>query len=71
MTRDFKLRDDDPYIQLIQLLKVMNIAESGAVASEMVLSSQVKVNGVVDNRKRKKLVKGDSVQVYSEIINIV
>jgi Uncharacterized conserved protein len=71
MTRDFKLRDDDPYIQLIQLLKVMNIAESGAIASEMVLSSQVKVNGVVDNRKRKKLVKGDSVQVYSEIINIV
>lgn len=68
---EFKLREQEEFIQLIQLLKAMNIAESGAVASQMVVACQVRVNGQVETRKRKKLFSGDTVEVYAEKIHII
>ena len=47
---EFKLKGE--YIQLIQLLKVMNWVEHGAMAQYVVEEGMVKYNGEVDYRKR-------------------
>ncbi len=55
------LRDD--YIELIRLLKLLHIAESGAKAKMMVEEGMVMVNGTVESRKRAKLRDGDIAEV--------
>ena len=56
----FTLEGD--YIQLIQLLKVMNWVEHGAMAQWVVEEGLVKYNGQVDYRKRLKDKVGDIVE---------
>ncbi|WP_312697915.1 RNA-binding S4 domain-containing protein [Sphingobacterium mizutaii] len=56
----FTLEGD--YIQLIQLLKVMNWVEHGAMAQWVVEEGLVKFNGQVDYRKRLKVKVGDIVE---------
>ncbi|GEM68419.1 hypothetical protein SMI01S_20250 [Sphingobacterium mizutaii NBRC 14946 = DSM 11724] len=56
----FTLEGD--YIQLIQLLKVMNWVEHGAMAQWVVEEGLVKYNGQVDYRKRLKVKVGDIVE---------
>ena len=51
----FTLRPDDEFIELIKLLKLKNIAQSGGHAKMMVEEGLVKVNGELEFRKRKKL----------------
>lgn len=58
------------YINLQQLLKALNIAESGGVAQMMIEDGEVYVNGVQEFRKRKKLYAGDEVKVFDEMIEI-
>ncbi len=71
MTTKFQLREKDEFIPLIQLLKATGIADSGAIAQEMVVYGEVKVNGEVDYRKRAKLRKGDFVEIMEDRIEII
>ncbi|MBP1629728.1 MAG: putative RNA-binding protein [Bacteroidetes bacterium] len=71
MTTTFELRKKDEFIQLIQLLKVVGIAETGGAAQDMVLAGEVKVNGEVDLRKRAKIKPGDVVEVWEERIEVI
>ncbi|MFO7636644.1 MAG: RNA-binding S4 domain-containing protein [Clostridia bacterium] len=50
-----------PYIKLDQFLKYAGIVHSGAMAKEMILSGEVRVNGETETRRGKKLVPGDLV----------
>ncbi|MDI1235567.1 MAG: RNA-binding S4 domain-containing protein [bacterium] len=50
------------FIPLIQLLKYTGIADSGADASFMVLNQEVLCNGLIELRKRYKVVKGDVIE---------
>ncbi|HOP14153.1 RNA-binding S4 domain-containing protein [Lentimicrobium sp.] len=61
---------DYPYIQLNQLLKLLNLAETGGEANLMITEGKVKVNGTVELQKRKKLYPGDKVDFNGEIIVI-
>ena len=56
---DFSLRSD--YIELIKLLKLLNLVESGAEAKIAVEEGLVKYNNEIEYRKRKKLRVGDTV----------
>lgn len=58
------------YIELIQLLKAMNLAESGGQAKAIVEEGLVKLNGQVEFRKRTKLRPGDRVEFQNMIINL-
>ena len=49
------------YIQLIQLLKVLNWVENGGQAQTVVTAGLVTCNGKVDFRKRLKVRPGDVV----------
>lgn len=67
--RKFQLKGD--FIQLIQLLKVMNWVEHGAMAQMVVEEGLVKYNGEVDYRKRLKVRKGDRVEFDGQEVEIV
>jgi len=57
------------YINLLQLLKAINIAFSGGEAKEMIDDKEVKINDEIENRYRRKLYDGDIVKVLgNEII---
>jgi len=58
------------YIELIKLLKLLHIAESGGHAKIMVDEGEVKLNGVVESRKRAKLRPGDKVETSGKQISI-
>lgn len=66
---NFELKGD--YIELIKLLKVTGFAETGGMAKQMVEEGIVRCNGVVEERKRLKVRKGDSVEVDESKILVV
>lgn len=53
---------DDP-INLTQALKRANLVESGGQAKALIADGRVKVNGVVETRKRRQLAPGDMIEV--------
>jgi ribosome-associated protein len=55
-------------IELCQFLKFAGLAASGGQAKQAISEGKVLLNGVVETRKRKKLVEGDIVQFSSESI---
>jgi ribosome-associated protein len=59
------------YIQLIQLLKAVSIANSGGQAKLMVEDGEVKRNGEVEMRKRAKLIPGDVIEIFEHRIEVV
>ena len=61
MEQDFKINGD--YIELIQLLKALGIAETGGHAKIIVEDGEVLRNGEVELRKRAKLVLGDVIEL--------
>lgn len=62
----FKIKGE--YIELIQLLKVLGLAETGGQAKMLVEDGLVKLNGLPEDRKRAKLRAGDKVEVGEVVI---
>jgi len=67
----FKLRDDEDYIPLIQLLKATGVAYSGSEAQDMVVSGLVFRNGEVELRKRAKITDSDTICFQNIEIKVV
>jgi len=61
MEQDFKINGN--YIELIQLLKALGIAETGGHAKMIVEDGEVLRNGEVELRKRAKLIPGDVIEL--------
>ncbi|MCE4563780.1 RNA-binding S4 domain-containing protein [Maribellus sp. CM-23] len=66
--REFKLTED--YIELVKLLKLLRIAQTGGHAKIIVEEGEVIRNGEPEYRKRAKLVKGDIIEVAGETIKV-
>ena len=62
--REFKLNSE--YIELVKLLKLLGIAETGGHAKILVEEGEVYLNGKLEFRKRAKLRKGDEIEVLNE-----
>lgn len=58
------------YIELVKLLKLLRIAESGGHAKILIEEGEVYLNGERESRKRAKLRSGDIVEVLGEKIMI-
>lgn len=58
------------YIELFKLLKVLNMANSGGMAKNMIADGEVKLNGAIETRKRAKVRPGDRVEVMDEVIEV-
>lgn len=68
---EIALAADKPHIELCDLLKIADLCESGGVAKHFIANGEVKVDGVVDTRKRAKIKKGQIVEFQGEQIKIV
>ena len=64
-----KLRDE--YIKLGQALKAAGLVDSGVGAKDVIIDGMVKVNGVIEVQRGKKLHDGDLVEFNGEQIKIV
>jgi len=67
----FELRPNDEFIELIKLLKIKAIAQTGGHAKMIVEDGLVMVNGEQELRKRRKLRPGDIVQYEDNRIEII
>lgn len=65
---EFKLSSE--YIELVKLLKLLRIAQTGGHAKIIVEEGNVFLNGKQEFRKRAKLRTGDEIQVFKEKIII-
>ena len=66
---EFKLKTE--FIELDNMLKVLELVASGAEAKQQILAGLAKVNGEVESRIRRKLRSGDCVEFGVQKINIV
>ena len=66
---EFELTQE--YIELIKLLKLLNLCESGSEAKLVVDEGLVKFNDVVEFQRRKKLRKNDVVLFQDTEIRII
>jgi ribosome-associated protein len=67
---EFKLRQGEDFIPLIQLLKIVNIAGSGGEAQAMVLSENIRLNGEIELRKRAKIRIGDVITAFNYEVTV-
>ena len=58
-------------VELYKILKFEGIVASGGEAKAVISDGQVLVNGVVETRKRKKIVSGDIIEFMNEKYKIV
>ena len=57
-------------IELNKLMKFESLVSSGGEANSAIVGGLVKVNGVTETRKRKKLMTGDVVEFMQESYKI-
>jgi ribosome-associated protein len=60
MKHEFELQSE--YIELIKLIKLLGIAETGGQAKMMVDNGEIIRNGRPEYRKRAKIISGDELQ---------
>ena len=57
-------------IRLGQLLKLSNLAGSGADARDLLLENEVTVNGEIETRRGRQLHRGDVVAIGDEALRV-
>lgn len=57
-------------VELYKILKFEGMASSGGEAKLVIEQGQVKVNGSIETRKRKKIVSDDIIEFNNEKIHI-
>lgn len=61
-TRRVKIRKDEEYITLNVLLKITDLIPTGGMAKIFLAENDVYVNGEKENRRGRKLYRGDIVK---------
>ncbi len=67
---EFQLENNE-YIELNRLLKLLGLVESGGQANMFITEGQIIVNGKTEYRKRNKLRVGDVVMFMGQEVRIV
>ncbi len=65
-----KLAINGDYIELIKLLKAAGLCDTGGSAKIAVDEGYVKVDGVVERRKRCKIRRGQMVEIDGNFIEV-
>ncbi len=68
---EISLLPEKPYVELCDLLKVADLCETGGIAKQVIAAGKVKVDGIVDTRKRAKIKKGQIVEFQGQKIKVV
>lgn len=65
-----KIKEGEQYITLNILLKITNIIATGGQAKWYLQENEVLVNGVLENRRGRKLYPGDKIEVEGQLFVI-
>ena len=65
-----RLQIKTQHIELYKILKIEGLVSSGAIAKNEIASGLVKVNGLTEIRKRKKILAGDIVEYRGKKISV-
>ena len=63
MNELIKVEIYDEYIKLSQFLKMVDLISSGGEARSFLYENEVKINDIADDRRGRKLYKGDIIEV--------
>ncbi|MDD5281861.1 MAG: RNA-binding S4 domain-containing protein [Candidatus Omnitrophica bacterium] len=66
---EFKLKSE--FVELDNMLKILELVESGAQAKQQIQAGLARVNGEVESRVRRKLRQGDCVEFSGKKIDVV
>lgn len=69
--QEIEIKVDGDYIELIQLLKLTGVAQTGGHAKMIVEEELVLRNGELELRKRAKLLAGDTIEIEDIRITLV
>ena len=61
-TKEIELRKDEEYITLNVLLKITDLIPTGGMAKIFLAENDVYVNGEKENRRGRKLYRGDIIK---------
>ena len=59
--KNVKIKDE--YITLGQFLKIVDLVSTGGEAKIFLLENEILVNGLKENRRGRKLYKGDIIEI--------
>ena len=68
METTFKINGD--YIELIKLLKITGLCDTGGMAQAAASDGQVSVDGTVERRKRCKIRRGQTVTFAGNAVHV-
>jgi len=57
-------------VELYKILKFAGLVSSGGEAKSVIAAGEVKVNGVTETQKRKKIASGDVIEFAQETIGL-
>ena len=66
MTDIRKVEIYDEYITLAQFLKIVDLISSGGEAKDFILLNKIHINNIEENRRGRKLYKGDLIKISSK-----
>ena len=66
--RTVEIREDE--IRLGQFLKLADLVDNGAEVKPLLAAGDVTVNGIAENRRGRRLAKGDVVTVAGERVRV-
>ena len=58
------------YLKLEQLLKIVDLVSSGGEAKFFLINNKIYVNDELDNRRGRKLYKGDVVKILGKVYKL-
>lgn len=61
--KEIKFKIEGDFIELVQLLKAVGLAQTGGHAKMIVNEEMVKRNGILETRKRAKLLPNEIIEV--------
>lgn len=66
-----KIKIETPYITLGQFMKHANIVQSGGQAKDFIINNKIEVNGVITDKRGKKLYPKDFIKVSNTVYQII
>ncbi|MDD2781097.1 RNA-binding S4 domain-containing protein [Sulfuricurvum sp.] len=61
----------EPFIELHKLIKLLDLVDTGGQAKMLIENDQVFRNGVVETRKRAKIIKGEKITIGDVVIEVI
>jgi ribosome-associated protein len=59
------------FIELHKLIKLLDLVDTGGQAKMLIEDGLVLRNGVIETRKRAKIIKGDTIQIGDVTITVI